>query len=315
MARYKVSWLDVVSHVVDGSGVEVATLARAIESLSAAFRSAQPDPGYRRRPVRLAYLCHILPAHICDLRRVFEVALEDLLGTCEHLSVLALGSGPGAEALALLDAITSRNEKNRSSLQRLSVQRVDRVHYWDREQQTMLAAALEALAGRDASLGQRWKVDAEEPALQADLCKPPSDELLVHAGTANVITLCNVVSEIPPRAVATLPDGFLSAVAEVASAAPDGARLVIVDRAGSPACGQRVKRLIEAVGARRPGLEVRGPTRVTHRCGCSFPRTLVPVYKRVHLPTTNQEDRPVRNCDTLWACLDLGSAQRPEPTS
>ncbi len=304
MARFRMSWLAVAARVLEKSGVPPERVAKAVERLSAAYRAGAADVGYSKRPTRLAYACHLLPAHVCDIRRVLEVAAGDVLDDPRPLAALALGGGPGAETLALLDAVSERAESGDPRPASLAVVRADRMEAWDDLHAALVPEALAELAVRDRDLAA-W-VDVDAPTLGVDLSAPPAPAALLEAAAgARLITIANVVSEVIPRAVPRLARGFVETIAAVAARAPAGARLVVIDRAGSPGLSDRVGALVDGILAARPGATAGSSTRVKHRCGCAFPKALVPLYAKVAIPTTKVEDRPVRNCDTLWIAIDL----------
>src|SRR5581483_11540121 len=94
-------------------------LARAVERLSAAYREG-----------RAAYLVHTLGAHACDVRRLVLDELE--AEVARDLRVVALGAGPGTEALALAEAWATLSARDGKPPGRtLRVDRVDRVAAWE----------------------------------------------------------------------------------------------------------------------------------------------------------------------------------------
>ena len=305
MKKHRISYFDVVGRATDGLGDR--KVAQAIERLSATYREGRTDFDYSTAEGRAAYLWHILPAHVCDLARL--IADRGLHQGRETLRVVGLGSGPGTEVLALLEAIsTSRGRGELDELRSLEAVRIERASEWDHAFGALLGPLLEQVTQRDPGLGSEWTFEAGPKGIAWDLTQPPIPTAAAEAlAKADLVVAANLLSEVRPRGTDELPSGLRDCLAAVFDALPEGADVLLVDRAGAPGAAARCAAAAELARERWPALEVTGPRERASRCGCSFTRKGKAIYRHVKLPTTRQEDRPVKNCKTLWYHLRLGS--------
>jgi len=293
MARFKVSWFDVVGRALDPR-LDDREVGKAIAALSAAYRAGRHDLDFETPTGRAAYLWHHLPAHVCDVTRLL-LDHPDLLDG-ESLSLLGLGAGPGSEVVALLDAATQLLERGEPAPSRLRAVRVDRVAAWDESFVPLIEAARRAVAGRG-----EVALEAPARALTCDLTAPtPPPAVLEAAHGADLLIAANLLTELPPRGTAELPGGSASALGAIFAALPAGAEALLVDRAGAPGAAARLEAAAALAVERRPGTTVQGGRERATRCGCALTRRVKEVYRHVKLPTTRDQDRPVRNCKSLW---------------
>lgn len=255
---------------------------------------------HRSREGRAAYLVHVLPAHVCDERRLLLDELEAVVARPE-LRVLALGAGPGTEALALADAwahLAARDGQAPGQL--LRVDRCDLVGDWDESFAPLRAAAEAALRGLDPTLGTGWRWETPPRSLACDLSRPAPPDLLELARSADLVLLANLLSELEPRSTPSLPPGFLANLETFAREARPGASVVFLDRGHAPGVPERVASALAALARVRP-LEASGPHERETRCACALTRESKALYAKVRLPTTKVEDRPILNTRTVWA--------------
>jgi hypothetical protein len=314
MARMaiRISYFDVVGRALAAGGGPADLLpggpgdprevGRAIERLSATFREGRAD--FDRSAVgRAAYLWHLLPAHVCDLARLF-LDVPGLLDdeARERVSLLGLGAGPGSEVLALLEAVTSlRARGGLPALREVRARRVDLSGEWDLAFPALLDAARRDLVRRDPELGTSWTLDAPARALVSDLAASPPDEAVVAAAAeADLVVAANLLTEVAPRGTDELPGGLAELLAGVVRALPAGAHLLLVDRQNAPGAAARLEAAAAVARDARPGATVEGPRERTTRCTCGLTRQVKALYEHVRLPLTKDEDRPVLNCRTLW---------------
>lgn len=309
MAKIRVNLFEVVGRAL-GERPERA-VGQAIVKLSAAYRAGRSDLDFQSEAGRAAYAWHHLPAHVSDLSRL-ALDLPELLAGRRELRLLGLGAGPGSEVLAWLEAISS--EKARGGLpelELLAAHRVDRERSWDQDFPRLLSATEAALAARGCGLGQSWRVEAPAAALRYDLGRAPlEDALREELRWADLCVAANLVSEVAPRGTEELPAGaralWSELCAELAAGAAERPRdLLVVDRAKAPGVRGRLEEL--AGLARASGAEVHGPRPRTTACGYALTRQVKAIYRHVQLPTTLHEDRPVKNCQTLWLWARWGS--------
>ncbi|MEZ6027785.1 MAG: hypothetical protein R3E85_16590 [Planctomycetota bacterium] len=305
MGRIRIDYADVVAK--SRPHEDVKRVAAAVERLSATWREGRDDFGYDDDTARAAYLWHLVPAHVCDAARLAGTRLDAL--DRERLDVLCLGAGPGSEVLGLVEAITAAKASGGlEALREVRVQRVDRVGRWERETRALIEAAEPAWRLRCPDLGTAWTLKLDEPLLVADLLRPVPAAVRDAAAEAGLVLAFNLVSELPPRATMDLPAGAREGLVPLlATALGHGAEAWIVDRAGAPHVPPRFAALRDAL-AETLALDVTGPRTRQSRCGCAFSRRARQLYRHVHLPTTNQEDGPVRNCRTLWMALRAAGA-------
>jgi hypothetical protein len=294
---YRISYHDLAARATES--VPRAELARAIERLSAAYREGRSVESHRTAAGRAAYLVHTLPAHVCDERRLLLDELEAELRRPE-LRVVALGAGPGTEALALADAwATLAARDGEPPGRRLVVARVDAVRAWDDSFAGLRAAAEPALRGLDAGLGERWEWETP-PSLACDLAGPAPPALLELVAGADLLLACNLVSEILPRGTPELAPGFAATLRAIGERARTGAAFVLLDRAHAPGVPERLAAAARALAGERASVSELFEREV--RCACALTRATKALYARVSLPTTKVEDRPIGNTRTAW-CL------------
>jgi hypothetical protein len=300
---FRLSYHDLAARATEAIPRE--RLARAIEQLSAAYREGRTVHHERSREARAAYLVHTLPAHVCDAKRLLLDELEDELRR-DELRVLALGAGPGTEALALADAWATLAAAGGAPPGRLlHVTRLDRVASWDEPFAALRREADEALPALDPSLGTAWRWETPPAALVCDLGAGVLGEDAVSAiGAADLLLAANVVSEIEPRSTPALPRGFAATLGAIARAARPGAALVLLDRAHAPGVVARLEASIAALGAARP-VEATPIREREIRCACGLTRATKALYARVKLPTTKVEDRPIGNTRTAWTLVRM----------
>lgn len=300
MGRIRIDYADIVAKARPHE--DVKRVGAAIERLSATWREGRDDFGYEDDAARAAYLWHLVPAHVCDAARLAATKLDTL--DREHLEVLCLGAGPGSEVLGLVEAITAAKASGGlEALHDVRVRRVDRVARWEREMRALVEAAEPAWRLRCPDVGTSWTLHLDEPLLVADLLGHAPEAVQGAAAQADLVLAFNLVSELPPRAEPELPAGaHHGLVPLLATALGRGAEAWIVDRAGAPHVPPRFAALRDALAATMR-LDVTGPRTRQSRCSCAFSRRARQLYRHVHLPTTNQEDGPVRNCRTLWMAL------------
>ena len=301
--KIRVNYFDVVGRALPP--LDDAKVARAVERLSATYRAGRHDLDFESEEGRAAYLWHHLPAHVCDLARLFTDLL-DLLRGREALKLVGLGAGPGSEVLALLEAVTSaRARGDLEDLRRVEAVRVDREPAWDRSFGPLLREARAQLERRDPSLGVEWTLEARPRALVCDLGAGLPLDVLDEVRDATLVVAANLVSEVAPRGTPELPEGLARTARRLLEALPAGASLLLVDRAGAPGVQERLEALVELALEVRPGAQATGAETRETRCGCVLTRRGQALYQHVNLPTTRDEDRPVRNCNSAWRLILL----------
>lgn len=302
MARIRVNFFEIVGKALGSRPPH--EVGRAITRLSAAYRAGQSDLDFLSPAGRAGYAWHHLPAHVSDLARLF-LDLPELFEGREELRLLGLGAGPGSEVLAMLELLSA--EKSRGDMEqtrRVVAHRVDRELAWDEDFSLLLSAAREALAARGCGLGETWDLEAPAASLRCDLGGPElSEDLRAELAAADLCVAANLISELPPRGSEELPAPtralWSEVCAELARAGRERPRdLLVVDRAKAPGVAGRLAEL--ATLARESGAEVEGPRPRTSACSYGLTREAKAIYRHVKLPTTKHEDRPAKNCQTLW---------------
>jgi hypothetical protein len=296
---YRISYFDVVGKAT--AGLAERDIGAAITRLSAAYRSGGDAFDHSSAEGRAAYLWHHLPAHVCDLARLIDDA-GSLLGRTQ-LRLLGLGAGPGTEVLAVLEAASAAKARGQlEELERIEALRVDRSGAWDSSFQALLEALLPQIAGRKAGFGQTWQLEAPAESIVCDLgAAPLPDAVLDAARQADLVIAANLLTELAPRGGDELPAASAENLrALLATLAGRPAEVLLVDRAGAPGAVARLAAVAELAREVLPGVAVTGPRERATRCGCTFTRQGKAIYRHVRLPTTRDEDRPVRNCKTLW---------------
>lgn len=298
---YRIGYFDIVGRALGGPGGDVREVGRSIERLSATFREGRDDFD-RSATGRAAYLWHLLPAHVCDLARLFLDVPELLVEERETISLLGLGAGPGTEVLALLEAITaSRARGGLPALRSVRARRVDLSSEWDPSFQALLEAQRPDLQKRDPGFGTDWTLDAPTRALACDLGVAPLPAAVREAAaSADLVVAANLLTEVAPRGSDELPRGLRATLTELYAALPAGAHVVLLDRMNAPGAEERLEAAAALAGEVRPGTFVDGPRARQTRCACPLTRQVKALYEHVQLPTTKDEDRPVLNCKTLW---------------
>ena len=273
-------------------------MARSIEALSATYRAGRHDLDFDSACGRAAYAWHHLPAHVCDQARLLA-DVPEVLEDRESLTLLSVGAGPGTDVLALLEAVTSARARGElGALRAIAAHRLERVAAWDTSFQALLPPLLEQLSARDPGLTLDLPPRATSWDLTAGgLAQPPAP--------ADLIVAANVLTELAPRGTDVLPGESAAAWRSLLEAQPDRTDLLLLDRAGAPGAKGRLEAVIEIARAVDPGAQVVGPRERTTRCGCALTRRAKEIYHHVNLPTTREEDRPVRNCKTVWAWVRL----------
>jgi hypothetical protein len=298
VGAYRIGYFDIVGKALGGAGGDLREVATAIERLSATFREGRAD--FDRSALgRAAYLWHLLPAHACDLTRLFMDVPTLLDETRETLSLVGLGAGPGTEVLALLDAITAvRARGGLPALRAVRARRVDLSQDWDASFGALLEAQRPDLARRDPGFGEAWTLDAPARSLALDLSTTRlPDELLAGA---DLVVAANLLTEVAPRGTPELPGGLRDTLAHAYRALRPGTHVVLLDRAGAPGASERLEAAALLAQDAHPDAHLDGPRPRTTRCTCGLTRQVKAIYERVRLPTTKDEDRPVLNCRTEW---------------
>lgn len=299
MGRFRVSGFDIVGRAV--GALKAREVGAAIARLSATYRAGRSDFDYRSAEGRAAYLWHVLPAHLCDISRLLQDQPELLEGR-ETLRFLALGAGPGSDVLALLDALIAiEGRGGLEGLARVEALRLDAASEWDTSFSALLPHALELYGTLSPGLASTWTFEAPARALRCDLRQPLSPEATRAIAAADLVLVANVLTELAPRGTDALPGGARPAFAAVLQALSPGATLLLVDRAGAPGAAGRAEEVVSLAREQDPDAELVPPRRRETRCGCALTRRAKEVYRHVKLPTTRDEDRPVKNCKTLWA--------------
>jgi ribosomal protein RSM22 (predicted rRNA methylase) len=297
---FRLSYHDLAARATES--VPRERLARAIEKLSAAYRDGRSIESHKTRDGRAAYLVHTLPAHVCDVRRLILDELETEVRK-DALRVLALGAGPGTEALALAEAwatLAARDGARPGAS--LTVERVDQVGAWDEAFEAMRRVFEPALLDLDPTFGESWTW--QTPAtIVSDLSRSPG-AALEAAKKADLIFASNLVSEILPRGTSELPSSFLDVFASIGESAREGAACVLLDRAHAPGVVSRLEAAAKALGARRRVVLSDIYEREV-RCSCALTRRTKELYAKVSLPTTKVEDRPIGNTRTAWTIVRL----------
>jgi hypothetical protein len=301
--KHRISYFDIVGRAT--TGLKDKAVGEAITRLSATYRAGADAFDYSSAEGRAAYLWHILPAHVCDLARLF--ADTGILHDRDELQVVGLGSGPGTEVLALLEAISA--EKARGGLEsftRLGAVRLEQAGSWDHAFRSLLPPLLEQVGQRAPGLGTQWTVDAPKKGVVCDLTQPPLPKKARAAlGDADLVVAANLLTEVRPRGTDSLPPGLEQTTREVLSALKGRTDILLVDRAGAPGAKARMAAFAELAREEFPTAEATGPRERTTRCGCALTRRGKAIYRHVMLPTTKDADRPVKNCKSLWYLLTL----------
>src|SRR5579883_1052650 len=254
-------------------------LARAVERLSAAYREGRAVDTHATREGRAAYLVHTLGAHACDVRRLVLDELE--AEVARDIRVVALGAGPGTEALALAEAWATLSARDGKPPGRtLRVDRVDRVAAWEESFLALRAAFEPMLRELDPGLGEAWAWDTP-PLVSCDLARPIPDQILELVAPADVITAANLLSEILPRGTPELPPALTENLKAIAGKAREGAAFIILDRGHAPGVTARIEAAARALGETDPQIHEREV-----RCACALTKTTKALYARVKLPTT-----------------------------
>ncbi len=302
MVAMRLSYHDLAARATET--LDRSRLARAVERLSAAYREGRSIDAHRTREGRAAYLVHTLPAHVCDERRLLLDELEEELRK-EELRVLALGAGPGTEALAFAEAWATLAGRSGTPPGRLlTVARVDQVGAWDEAFGAMRTVFEPALSGIDPTFGESWRWEVP-PTVACDLSREVPGRVLELAATAHIIIVANLVSEILPRGTSVLAPGFLDGFRAIGKSAPVGSLAVLLDRGHAPGVRER---LVAAAGALASGraATVSELREREVRCACALTKATVALYKKVRLPTTKVEDRPIGNTRTAWLAVRFG---------
>jgi ribosomal protein RSM22 (predicted rRNA methylase) len=271
-------------------------LARAVERLSAAYREGRAVDTHATREGRAAYLVHTLGAHACDVRRLVLDALEAEIA--RDLRVVALGAGPGTEALALAEAWATLSARDGKPPGRtLHVDRVDRVAAWEESFVALRAAFEPMLRELDPGLGQAWTWETP-PLVSCDLARPLPEALLELVAQADLVVAANLLSEILPRGTPDLPPVLVENLEAIAGRAREGAAFVVLDRGHAPGVMARIEAAARALGETRVEVHEREV-----RCACALTKTTKALYAKVKLPTTKVEDRPIGNTRTAWTLV------------
>ncbi|MGE0708992.1 MAG: hypothetical protein AB7N76_23460 [Planctomycetota bacterium] len=296
MPRIRVSYYDVVGKAL--AHLPDPEVGRAITNMSATYRAGRADLDFASEVGRAAYAWHLLPAHVSDLTRLLYDLPQVLTGRAA-LRVLALGAGPGTEALALLEAVSTLKARgDLAELERVEVVRVDRESNWDETCARLLTAAREAVAARRTGLGETWELEVSPQALRCDLTQPLPSDVLAARARADLVIAANLVSEVAPRGTEQLPDGLREAWEDLLAPGQVTTDFLVLDRMNAPGVAGRLEELSEL--AVEQGGEVEGPVPRQTTCDFALTRRVKALYEHVQLPTTNHEDRPVRSCKTLW---------------
>lgn len=277
--------------------------------LSADYRAGAGALDFESKAGRAAYLWHHLPAHVCDLARLF-LDVPGILDDEERatLTLVGLGAGPGTEVLALVEALTRvREQGGLPELARVSVTRVDHHAAWDSSFTALIAAATPLWQQRDPGLGDTWTLEAPAASIAVDLASGALPAKALEAvAKADLVVAANLLTEVAPRGTDELPPGFAASLDALLDAAPQGALWLLVDRRGAPGAQARLE--AAALRAEARGWAIDGPRDRDSRCACPLTRAAKAVYEHVKLPTTRHEDRPVANCQTTWWRLLKGGS-------
>ncbi|RMG17401.1 MAG: hypothetical protein D6731_04130 [Planctomycetota bacterium] len=301
---HRINYFDVVGRAV--GALDDRLVGEAITRLSAAYRSGADAFDHRSPAGRAAYLWHHVPAHVCELSRLF-LDLGVLEGRRE-LRLLGLGAGPGSEVLALLEAASAARARGElSDLEGVRALRVDRSPAWDASFSALLPPLREQLAARGGGFDDDWTFEAPSAALVCDLTVGPVPESVLEAARkSELLVAANLLSELPPRGRTELPgesaDTLRAVFSSLGGPRPE---VLLVDRAGAPGAKERLRAAAELARQVLPAARVTGPRERQTRCGCALTRRGRAVYRHVRLPTTRDADRPVRNCKAVW-CLIAG---------
>ncbi len=309
--KHRISYFDIVGRAT--LGLKDKAVGEAITRLSATYRAGADAFDYGSAEGRAAYLWHILPAHVCDIARL--LADTGILHDRNELQVVGLGSGPGTEVLALLEAVSAEKARGGlKSLTRLGAVRLEQAGAWDRAFRSLLPPLLEQLAQRAPGLGTQWTVDAPNKSVVCDLTQPPLPKKARMAlAKADLVVAANLLTEVRPRGTDALPSGLEETTREVLSALTGRTHVLLVDRAGAPGAKARLAAFVELAHEEFPGAKTIGPRERTTRCGCALTRRAKAIYRHVMLPTTQDADRPVKNCKSLWYLLTLDREETEAP--
>jgi len=315
MGRIRINYFDVVGRAL-GDRPERA-VGKAITALSAAYRAGRSDLDFASEAGRAGYAWHHLPAHVSDLARLF-LDLPELFSEREELRLLGLGAGPGSEVLAVAEALSQDKARGDwEDLTRVEARRVDREQAWDQDFEKLLESAKAALAARRCGLGDEWTLDAPAASLRLDLGAPQlEDALREQLEWSDLCVAANLISELAPRGTDDLPPDALglwtSICATLAAAGAERPRdFLWVDRAKAPGVEGRLNQLAEL--ARASGAEVVGPRPRATACAYAVTKEVKAIYRHVKIPTTLHEDRPVKNCQTLWCWARWGQSDDSDP--
>jgi hypothetical protein len=301
MVAMRLSYHDLAARATET--LDRSRLARAVEKLSAAYREGRSVDVHRTPEGRAAYLVHTLPAHVCDTRRLLLDELSEELRK-EELRVLALGAGPGTEALAFAEAWAALGEEETAPRRRLTVSRVDQVGAWDEAFAAMRAVFEPALAVIDPTFGESWTWEVP-PTVACDLARDVPGRVLELAASAHIIIVANLVSEILPRGTPALAPGFIEGFKAIGKSAPAGSLAVLLDRGHAPGVKERLVAAAGALASGRAAVVTELREREV-RCACALTKATVALYKKVRLPTTKVEDRPIGNTRTAWLAVRFG---------
>jgi hypothetical protein len=301
--KHRISYFDVVGRATQG--LKDRAVGKAIERLSATYRAGENAFDYASPEGRAAYLWHILPAHVCDVARLLLDA--GVVYGRESLTLVGLGSGPGSEVLALLEAVSAEKARGGlAELTRLRALRVEQAKSWDHAFKALLPQASQQVRSRTPDFGEGWTLDAPTGALACDLTQPPLATDVTRAlGEADVVIAANLLTEVRPRGTDELPAGLRECLSQAFAALQGDTEVLLLDRAGAPGAAGRLAAAVELARAEFPSADVTGPRDRTTKCGCAFTRRGKAIYEHVNLPTTKDADRPVKNCKTLWYRLRL----------
>jgi exodeoxyribonuclease V len=130
----------------------VQTSREALADLRAAYSAGRPPP-FHRGAVRLAYVLGFHPAHVLASWWALDAMGPTALGLeREHLNVVCLGAGPGAEVVGLMHFAAQRLP----ALRGVTVHLIDREQGWGEPRAATMSGLAQLVDGVDVQLREHW---------------------------------------------------------------------------------------------------------------------------------------------------------------